>query len=195
MAKKVTISILSVLVIAGIVFGIYFFTKDVVDDTATPQQVQTEAEEEFDGYMDEDVEEPEYIIDDTEETEVSDKSDDYVPSDDDLADNTNDIVTTDFSISKIVDHTTSQEVHPRVVFGSGYNPEVNYIKFDTDGNFEMFLSGYFNNTTKGKFTDYGNIIYVEYSDGTAAEYDVKHTDSKIISHIIVNYGDYDIYFS
>ncbi len=195
MSKKVTVSILSIFLVAGIVAtGLYFFTRDKVNEAVeSVKPTETEAVEEFDGYMDEDVEEPQYIIDKT--SDAVDEEEDYIPSDENLSDNTKDIVTTKFTISKIVDHTTSQQVHPRVVFGSGYNPDANYIKFDNDGNFEMYLSGYFNNTTKGEYTDYGNVIYVEYSDGTATEYDVKHTDSGVISYIVVNYGDYDIYFS
>ena len=75
------------------------------------------------------------------------------------------------------------------------NETENYIKFNADGYFEIYLTGYLDKVTKGKFTEYDDIIYVEFEDGKAAEYDVEYTDAGLISYIMVNYGDYDIYFS
>ena len=82
-----------------------------------------------------------------------------------------------------------------MVFGKGFKQDENYIKFDAEGYFEIYLTGYLNEVTKGEYTKYDDIIYVEFEDGKAAEYDVEYTENGIISYIMVNYGDYDIYFS
>ncbi len=196
MAKKIIIPILSVLIVAGAAAGVYFYSQSdtPTDDIATETLA---VEEEFDGFMDEDLEEEEYIVDDTDsiQEEVNDEQDEFLPSNDSLSDNTDEVTSTNFAIEKIVDHTTGEQVQPRVVFGSGFNINDNYIRFDTNYNFELYISGYLNSTIKGTFTQYEDIIYVEYEDGTSAEYDVTYTDDGIISYIIVNYGDYDIYFS
>ncbi len=196
MAKKIIIPILSVLIVAGAAAGAYFYTQSDSEVSGISAETVT-VEEEFDGFMDEDLEEEEYIVDDTDsiQEEVNGEHDEFVPSNDSLSDNTDEVTSTNFSIEKIVDHTTGEQVQPRVVFGSGFNINDNYIRFDTDYNFELYISGYLNSTTKGTFTQYDDIIYVEYEDGTSAEYDVTYTDDGVISHIVVNYGDYDIYFS
>ncbi|MBE6823813.1 MAG: hypothetical protein E7513_00550 [Ruminococcaceae bacterium] len=196
MAKKIIIPILSVLIVAGAATGVYFYSQSNTDIdekvTETPA-----VEEDFDGFMDEDLDEEDYIFDDvdTVEEDKKDDLDEFVPSDDSLSDNTDEVTSTNFSIEKIVDHTNGEQVQPRVVFGSGFNINDNYIRFDTDYNFELYISGYLNSTTKGTYTQYDDVIYVEYEDGTSAEYDVTYTTEGVISHIVVNYGDYDIYFS
>ncbi len=195
MAKKVTVSLLSLLLIVGVITGIYFYNQsDKAKNTVTETQAQKATEEDFGGLTDEDLSEEEDIVDDVTEAKNEDVSE-FVPSSENLSDNTGDVTTTNFSIEYIIDHTTSQQVSPRVVFGSSYNVSDNYIKFDSNGSFEMYLSGYFNNTKKGTYKLYDSIISVEYEDGTASEYDVTYADSGVISYIIVNYGDYDIYFS
>lgn len=195
MAKKVTISLLSLLLVGIAVLGVYFFTQGGF--TSSDKQKPTSAIV-SEQYLDEDMGDEEYVVDDkkSEETEATETAEDYTPADEDLADNTADISTTNFfSIGRIVDHTTGEEVQGRVVFGKGFNQDENYIKFNADGYFEIYLSGYLNEVTKGNYTKYDDIIYVEFEDGRAAEYDVEYTENGIISYIMVNYGDYDIYFS
>ena len=196
MAKKVTISLLALLLVGITVLGIYFFTKG--DFPKSDKQKATSAIV-SEQYLDEDMSDEEYIVDkkETENTEATEeKTEEYKPADKDLADNTPDISTTNFfSIGKIIDHTTGEEVQGRVVFGKGFKADENYIKFNADGYFEIYLTGYLNEVKKGEYTQYDNVIYVEFEDGKAAEYDVEYTENGIISHIMVNYGDYDIYFS
>ncbi|MBQ7134269.1 MAG: hypothetical protein IJO20_07210 [Ruminococcus sp.] len=190
MAKKATLIVLAVLLVAGTIAGVYFYNNSVNGNKTTNSSTPNEI------YLDEDESGEEYIID-SEETSGSTESstEDFIPIDDNLSDNTLDITTTNFTIDHIIDHTTGEEVSGRVVFGKSFNAEENYIKFDSNGNFEIYLSGYLDNTKKGTYSEYDKIVYVEFEDGTAAEYDVKYTDNGIISHIIVNYGDYDVYFS
>lgn len=195
MAKKVTISLLAVLIIVLLVIGIYFFTQGGFSDSDKQKATSAVVSEQ---YLDEDMGDEEYVVDETkaEKSEATENSGDYKPADKDLADNTTDISTTNFfSIGRIVDHTTGEEVQGRVVFGKGFKQDENYIKFDAEGYFEIYLTGYLNEVTKGEYTKYDDIIYVEFEDGKAAEYDVEYTENGIISYIMVNYGDYDIYFS
>ena len=194
MAKKVTISLLALLLVAIAVLGAYFFIQGGFSSSDKQKATSAVVNEQ---YLDEDMGDEEYIVDDDdeEETKATEKSEGYIPSDSDLADNTSEIATTNFTIGRIVDHTTGEEVQGRVVFGKGFNETENYIKFNADGYFEIYLTGYLDKVTKGKFTEYDDIIYVEFEDGKAAEYDVEYTDAGLISYIMVNYGDYDIYFS
>ncbi len=190
MAKKVTLIVLAVVLVAATFTGVYFLNngKDNKNaNSSTPNEI----------YLDEDMSGEEYILDTTEssDTAIETDPDDFIPIDDHLSDNTLDITTTNFTIDRIIDHTTGEAVSGRVVFGKSFNADENYIKFDSNGNFEIYLSGYLDDTKKGTYTEYDNIVYVEFEDGTAAEYDVKYADNGIISYIVVNYGDYDIYFS
>ncbi|MBQ8058074.1 MAG: hypothetical protein IJ275_07065 [Ruminococcus sp.] len=193
MAKKVTITLL-ILLLAGIaVIGVYFFTQGGFNSSDKQKATSAIISEQ---YLDEDMGDEEYIIDaKEEETQETEEATGYIPSDSDLADNTAEIATTNFSIGRIVDHTSGEEVQGRVVFGKGFNQSENYIKFNENGYFEIYLTGYLDEAKKGKYTEYDDIIYVEFEDGKAAEYDVEYTDSGLISYIMVNYGDYDIYFS
>ncbi len=191
MTKKVTLIVLAVVLVAAAFTGVYFYfdstNSDKSPNTSTPNEI----------YLDEDISVEEYIVDSTDAVDETTQtySDAFVPMDDNLSDNTLDIVTTNFTIDRIIDHTTNEEVSGRVVFGKSFNVQENYIKFDSNGNFEIFLSGYLDSIKTGTYTEYDDIVYVEFEDGTAAEYDVKYTNDGIISYIVVNYGDYDIYFS
>ncbi len=192
MAKKVTITVLSVLVVLGTVAGVYFYNVDK-DLSATPSQetvAVTQSQEDEQEYYEDYLSQTDALVDDNTEDSTQ-----FAPSDEQLSDNTEDIVTTEFSIEQVVDHTTDEIVQPRVVFGSGFNKYENYIRFSTDGAFEIYFTGFSADVIYGTYTEYDDVIYVEYDDGTAAEYDIIRNDSSIISHIAVNYGDYDIYFS
>lgn len=203
MGKKVAFAVIFVLfVVVGVFAGLYFFSSDDDTDETAPSTVvsSTESDDslsEDDEFMDEDMSDENYIDGDTFEEDLSqtDSKDDFTPSDDLLADNTEDVAYSKFIITKVIDHTTEEEVQPRVVFGYGFNADDSYIKFDLSGNFEMNCSGYFNNVKKGKYKEHDDIIYVEYEDGSAAEYDIKYNDAGVIIYIKVNYGDYDIFFA
>lgn len=187
MAKKVTATLLVILLVLCIALGIYFatqegfFNKDK-DKKSPDKNVNSVIPESTDATV-EVTEAPTQAV-----TE-------YIPDDEELDDNTDDITTTEFRISRVVDHTTGDVVQPRVVFGSGFNTNENYITFDTAGKFEMYFSGFSDTTRSGNYTDYGDIIYVEYTDGKAAEYDLVRDENDRIIYIVVNYGDYDVYFA
>lgn len=197
MGKKITFAIVFVLVIVIAVFaGLYFFSDEPVDlpVTSTTPQSSNDVNDEF---MDEDMGDVDTLAGDTFEEEIveNDYVGDFVPSDDYISDNADDVVYSTFVISRVVDHTTGQDVQPRVVFGSGYKEGDSYIKFDTKGHFEMFFSGYFNKVKTGTYAEHGDVIYVVYDNGSAAEYDIQYNEDGIITYIKVNYGDYDVYFS
>lgn len=194
MAKKVTAILVSLFVVAGAVVGVYFYQQSEV----SPASQATEATAATEVYLDESLEDEDYVVEESDETEAAafdDDDNDFVPSDDSLANNTDDITTTKFTIERVYDLSTKQDVQPRVVFGSGFRASDNYIKFDSQGNFEMYVSGYLSETTVGSYEEFSDFIYVEFEDGTAAEYDIEYDDSGVISYIIVDYGDYEIYFS
>ena len=197
MGKKITFAIVFVLVIVIAVFaGLYFFSDEPVDlpVTSTTPQSSNDVNDEF---MDEDMGDVDTLAGDTFEEEIveNDYVGDFVPSDDYISDNADDVVYSTFVISRVVDHTTGQDVQPRVVFGSGYKEGDSYIKFDTKGHFEMFFSGYFNKVKTGTYAEHGDVIYVVYDNGSAVEYDIQYNEDGIITYIKVNYGDYDVYFS
>ena len=194
MAKKVSLILLSVLVVAGACVGVYFYQQGDVDTSLTDATDTSVTEAVF---LDEDTGDTDYIVAETEASQDKspDSDNDFVPSDDSISDNTADVVTTKFTIERVYDLSLQQEVQPRVVFGTGYKQSDNYIKFDTNGNFEMYLSGYLSTTTVGTYKEYDGFIYVEFENGTAAEYDIVYGDAGLISYIIVDYGEYEIYFS
>lgn len=103
-----------------------------------------------------------------------------------------DIISTTFTIQRVVDHTTDEEIQPRIAFGSSYRSC--YISFDTGGNFELFMDTASGEVRKGTYRLYDSIISVEYSDGVGSEYEIIPDDDGNISYIIVNYGDYNVYF-
>lgn len=196
MTKKTTIIILSVVLVLAVAVGALLYLNSYFENAkkvSTPDEIPVSDEI----YLDENMTIEEYIIDtqDAQTEDSTQQNSDFVPSDSNLSDNTAEVSTTNFTIERIVDHTTNEEVGGRVVFGKSFNKDENYIKFDSKNNFEINLSGYLDKPTKGTYTVQDNVIFVEFEDGKAAEYDVKYTDNGVISFIIVNYGDYDIYFS
>ena len=89
------------------------------------------------------------------------------------------------SIQFVVDHSTGAETSPRVVFGANY--AYCYIAFSDDKTFEMCIDPASGAIRKG--------TYQVYDDGVGSEYDILFDDAGNISHVIVNYGDYDVYFA
>lgn len=194
MNKKLIISLLSILIIAGVCAGAYFVFRDndkdddtLILETLPDFEKETSATQEV-------TQAPTDSSDLNSETVLATQPDSE-QADKITSDNTQDITTSTFSVEKIIDHTTDREVKPRVVFGTGFKADENYIKFDSQGTFEMYLSYYLDDTTKGTYTLYDDFIYVEYENGKSAEYNVVKSTDGVISCIIVNYGDYDIYFS
>jgi len=102
------------------------------------------------------------------------------------------IVSASMSVQYVVDHSTGAEASPRVVFGPDYN--YCYVAFNTDKSFEMCVDPASGMIRKGTYQIYGDVVSVEYDDGVGSEYDILTDEYGNITHVIVNYGDYDIYF-
>ena len=88
---------------------------------------------------------------------------------------------TSYSVARVFDHSIGQQSTPREVFGSLYGSC--YLSFSSDGSFADPAS------YQG-----GELSYDKYSDGSGSEYTICSSDGQI-DYIIVNYGDYDVYFS
>ncbi len=102
------------------------------------------------------------------------------------------LISASMTVKFVVDHSTGAEAPPRVVFGEGYS--YCYAAFDSDGTFEMCIDPASGAIRTGTYRLYDNIVAVQYSDGVASEYDILTDEYGNITHIIVNYGDYDVYF-
>lgn len=185
MAKKVTIALLSLLIGAGSVIGVTLYKNS---NNTEPTEATQEVTEAVDIQI-----QTLSPTDATDETQATTENEKETVLDDGT--NTTDITSTNFTFEKVIDHTTGEQVAPRVVFGSGFSMTDNYIKFNSDGSFEMYLSGYLPKTTKGTYVEHSDFIYVEFEDGKVYEYDIKYDDNGIICYVIVDYGDYSIYFS
>ena len=182
MAKKVTIALFCIIIILLSALGIYFATQGGSDKNNDTEKDRVSVSDKG--------------TETTAHTEVpTEPVTEYQPEEGEISDNTDDITTTVFRISQVVDHTTDEVVQPRVVFGNGFNASENYIKFDTAGNFQIYFSGFSDVIKNGIYEDYDNIIYVEFTDGKAAEYTLVRDENGTIIYIVVNYGDYDVYFA
>ena len=98
-----------------------------------------------------------------------------------------------FYISRVVDHTTSEECTIREVFGTVYR--YCFLRFTSSDRFELCLNPVSGETRAGSYELYGDLISVEYDDGSGSEFTIIPGDDGGIGYIIVNYGDYDVYFS
>ena len=78
------------------------------------------------------------------------------------------------------------------MFGEDY--KYCYAAFDADKTFEMCLDPTAGTIRKGTYEIYGNVVSVVYEDGSGSEYDILTDESGNITHVIVNYGDYAVYF-
>lgn len=106
---------------------------------------------------------------------------------------TSDNISGRFTILKVVDHTTGSTQQPRVVLGNYYNDC--YLSFEPTGKFELYLNTASGVAEGGTYHIYDNIISVLYDSGIGAEYTLFTSANGSVDYIIVNYGDYDIYFS
>lgn len=102
------------------------------------------------------------------------------------------IISDTMTVKFVVDHSTGAEASPRVVFGEAYT--YCYAAFDSGKSFEICLDPASGAIRTGTYQIYGDIIAVEYDDGVASEYDILTDEEGNITHIIVNYGDYNVYF-
>lgn len=87
-----------------------------------------------------------------------------------------------FTVSKVIDEKTGEEISPRVALGTSYNDC--YLSFDDDSRFELYLA----NLREGVYEINDNIISVVYSDGKGAEFTIL-SDENAVS---VPYGEYNV---
>ena len=107
-------------------------------------------------------------------------------------DYTDEVVSNRFSVMRTVDNSTGDDYSPRVVLGSGYS--ACYVEFDNTGHFELLLDPATGTVKTGNYALYDDIISVEYDDGSGSEYSIIANSDGGIDYIIVNYGDYAVYF-
>lgn len=96
------------------------------------------------------------------------------------------------SITRVVDHSSGNECSAREVLGSMHNSC--YLAFGDGGRLELYINPSLGVASKGSYTFDNDSIFVTYDDGTATEFRVIYGDSDEIGYIVVNHGDYDIYF-
>ena len=132
----------------------------------------------------------------TEYNDVQDSSENDISTENtgnDIYGYADDIVSVEsYNIARIIDHTTGDECTAREVFGKLYY--YCYLAFKSDNTFELCLNPVADEIRKGKYAVYGDVISVEYEDGVGSEYTVISDNNGGIDYIIVNYGDYDVYF-
>ena len=102
------------------------------------------------------------------------------------------LISAEFTVQYALDHVTGDEVSPRVVFGASYGSC--YAWFGDDGRFELCLDPSSGTVRSGDYHIVGNVVSVEYDSGAGAEYDIITDNEGNITYLIVNYGDYDVYF-
>ncbi len=97
-----------------------------------------------------------------------------------------------FTVERVVDHTTGEQINPRVVFGNEY--KACYLKFTSETDLQLYLDTASGNVKKGKYEIYEYGLFVTYDGGTSTEYNIILDNGGNLEYIIVNYGDYDVYF-
>lgn len=102
------------------------------------------------------------------------------------------IISDTMNVRFVVDNRTGAEVSPRVVFGADY--ESCYIAFSPNKTFEMCIDPTSGTTRSGQYEFFNDIVSVTYDDGTGSEFDILVDEVGNITHVIVNYGDYSVYF-
>lgn len=98
----------------------------------------------------------------------------------------------EFTVDRVVDHTTGEQINPRVVFGNGYKEC--HLKFTSDSELELYLDTVSGTVKHGKYEIYEYELFVTYDEGASTEYNIILDNSGNLQYIIVNYGDYDVYF-
>lgn len=97
-----------------------------------------------------------------------------------------------YRVRLVYDHTTGGEVTAREVFGKLYS--YCSLQFYSGGNFEMCINPTSGEIRRGAFKVYDDVISVIYDDGKGAEFSIIADSPGDIDYILVNYGDYDVYF-
>lgn len=102
------------------------------------------------------------------------------------------IISQTMYVKFVVDNSTGAETSARVVFGADF--ESCYIAFSPEKTFEMCIDPTSGATRTGTYQIVGDLVSVTYDDGTGSEYDILVDEAGNITHVIVNYGDYNVYF-
>lgn len=97
-----------------------------------------------------------------------------------------------YRIRRVYDHTVGGEVTAREVFGKLYS--YCSLTFADDGTFELCINPNSGETRRGTYMVYDDVISAEYDDGVGTEFRIITDGSGEIDSILVNYGDYDVYF-
>ena len=97
-----------------------------------------------------------------------------------------------YSIQKIIDHSTGQAVSPRVVLGSFAGSC--YLKLYDSGKIDLYINPSSGTVQHGTYQTYDQFISVLFDTGVGTEYPFIAADDGSIDMIVVNSGDYDIYF-
>lgn len=96
-----------------------------------------------------------------------------------------------FRVERVYDHVRRSESSPREVFGRSYSSC--YLLF-RDGYFELCVNPSSGEIRRGTYHIFDDVISVRYDNGTGTEFNIVTNSSGGIESIIVNYGDYDVYF-
>ena len=97
-----------------------------------------------------------------------------------------------YRIRRIYDHTSGTEVTAREVFGKLYS--YCSLSFSDDDRFELCINPTSGEIRRGNYQIYGDVISAEYDDGVGSEFSIITDTPGAIDYVLVNYGDYDVYF-
>lgn len=189
MAKKVAI-ILFVIMIVGIAvvgFLIYTDSADKKDNNAQKAHPTKEAyvKDYNENTSFEHVEEATQATEESETHEVSTE----------VSDDTSVFLTSHvFTLMGVHDNQTGTDVQPRVVFGENFVQDECYLKFDDQGNFEIYISGFSGMSSSGTYTEKDDVISVTLTDGSIAEYDINRDYEGEIDSIVVPVSEYSVIF-
>lgn len=96
-----------------------------------------------------------------------------------------------YRVERVYDHVRRREATPREVFGKSYSSC--YLLF-RDGYLELCVNPSSGEIRRGTYHIFDDVISVKYQNGTGSEFNIITNSSGGIDSIIVNYGDYDVYF-
>ena len=102
------------------------------------------------------------------------------------------IVSTHFTIQRVVDAESGEEYAARVVFGSNYRDA--YADFGSDGSFKLYLDTGSGVVDQGTYTFSDGGMEVSYIGDRSAFYEIITDVYGNLEYIIVPYAGYDVYF-
>ena len=97
-----------------------------------------------------------------------------------------------YRIAAVYRHTDGAVCSAREVFGKSHASC--YLLFKDSGIFELCVNPSAGEIRRGTYLIYDTVISVRYDSGTGSEFTVLMNSSGGIDYIVVNYGDYDVYF-